>query len=363
MSKNLPVPPSASVSSLEQVGRNKKSKRKISRVRLPTPPPDPTTKEIEMEIKKPVAEKTEEFLEYLDNLQKGSPQHNLLRTNSLFAPVIATEDAFDHLDKLYKLMEQMLFLREQNAKLHRRVRDLEHFRKIQNIEKYVDNVSNADVSDIDSALAENLLDTILSDSKRDAKSKAAHQFRFRQSILRKQRHNSASVSIEKQPIDMEKLQDSYRRTSALTGSDKKVSKWTKVKAAFRWEKASQTVSDVKSQDSGIGGMQPVNCEVARYLRVPSASEDPGVSPSDSGACEISTPGTISSASSTEDVFCQGRRGIQEDSTDDDQSFTLEYIPNLKIVLINDTTIPQLHCNRRGIPGGSHKTASAKDFGI
>lgn len=305
MSKNTSVPTSVSVSSLEQVGRNKKPKRKISRVRLPTPPPDPNVQEGEAETRKPVAERTDEFLEYLENLQKCSPQHNFTRTNSLFTPVIATEDAFDHLEKLYKLMEQMLQLREQNARLHRRVRDLEHFRKIQNLDKYVESVAVPDVSDIDTALAENLLDTILSDTKRDTKTKPPHQFRFRQSILRKQRHNSASTPVEKQPIDMERLQDSYRRTSALTGSDKKVSKWTKVKAAFRWEKASQTVSDVKSQDSGIGGMQPVNCEVARYLRVPSTSEDPGVSPSDSGACEISTPGTISSASSTEDVFCQG----------------------------------------------------------
>lgn len=303
MSKNIQVPPSVSVSSLEQVGRSKKAKRKISRVRLPTPPPDPTVQENEAEAKKPVAEKTDEFLEYLENLQKGSPHHNLIRTNSLFAPVIATEDAFDHLEKLYKLMEQMLLLREQNAKLHRRVRDLEHFRKIQNMDKYVQ--SNTDVSEMDTALAENLLDTILSDTKRDIKPKPGHQFRFRQSILRRQRHHSASAAVEKHPIDMERLQDSYRRTSALSGSDKKVSKWTKVKAAFRWEKASQTVSDVKSQDSGIGGIQPINCEVARYLRVPSTSEDPGISPSDSGACEISTPGTISSASSTEDVFCQG----------------------------------------------------------
>lgn len=330
MSKNASASntTSVSVSSLEQVGRKKPPKRKISRVRLPTPPPDPTAFVVQendnAEAKKPVVtinsgttEKTDEFLEYLENLQKSVPpahHQNLIRANSLFAPVIATEDAFDHLEKLYKLMEQMLLLREQNAKLHRRVRDLEHFRKIQNIEKYVENVYNADV-DVDTALAENLLDSILMDSKRDTKNKSSgvhhhhhhhHQFRFRQSILRKQRNNSTSVLPDRQGIDMERLQESYRRTSTLSSPDKKVSKWTKVKAAFRWEKAaSQAVSDVKSLDSGVGGMQPVNCEVARYLRVPSTSDDPGVSPTDSGACEISTPGTISSTSSTEDVFCQG----------------------------------------------------------
>lgn len=85
----------------------------------------------------------------------------------------------------------------------------------------------------------------------------------------------------------------------------KVSKWTKVKAAFKWEKTSPTVGDSKMSDSGIGGMLPINVEVARYLRVPSTSDEPGLSPADSGAAEISTPGSISNTSSTDDISRKG----------------------------------------------------------
>lgn len=58
------------------------------------------------------------------------------------------------------------------------------------------------------------------------------------------------------------------------------------------------MGDTKSQDSGIH--VPLNYEIARYLRVPSTSDEMGHSPGDSGA-GISTPGTISSASSNDDL--------------------------------------------------------------
>ena len=275
-------------------------KRKASRVRLPTPPPDPVTNDDDPDSckSKKIHETDAEFLEYLESLQKPS----LNRSNSTFAPAIATEDAFDHLDKLYKLMEQMLELREQNARLHRRIRDLEHLRNLQNMHQQLKHFNvNVDVLDVDkeSEMAESLLDSIINESKRDPKQKHT-QFRFRQSILRRQRNRDNSFNLDKLPTEMETVHD--RRLSELSGADKKVSKWTKVKAAFRWEKASQTVSDIRSQDSGLGGMLPVNYEVARYLRVPSMSDDPGLSPADSGAAGISTPGTMSSASSVEDVF-------------------------------------------------------------
>lgn len=84
----------------------------------------------------------------------------------------------------------------------------------------------------------------------------------------------------------------------------KVSKWTKVKAAFKWEKASPTVGDAKSQDSGIEGVHPV--EVARYLRVPSTCDEYGHSPADSGTAEVSTPGTLSTSSSVDDFHRHGK---------------------------------------------------------
>lgn len=289
---------------------HRKVKHKYDKTRLPTPPPDPTTLPTEEDDK----DKEQDFLKYLETLQTQHP--GLGRSTSIFSPAIAAEDAFDHLERLYKLMDQMLLLKEQNQRLHRRVRDLEHLSNLQKLQKQlVLSTSEGDLgeSEKDAAFAETIFENIL----RDAKYKQNVPGRIRQSILRKQRNRSASLGMDKsstydndRPSSSTTKQTS-RRTSAIIQSEEsttkpsKVSKWTKVKAAFKWEKASPTVGDIKMHDSGIGGMLPINYEVARYLRVPSTSEETGVSPADSGAAEISTPGSVSNASSMEDFSRKG----------------------------------------------------------
>lgn len=287
----------------------KKSKHRYDKGHLPTPPPDPT-KEAAGKQEQTEKEKENDFLNYLESLQKASQHPVLARSASVFSPAIAAEDAFDHLERLYKLMDQMLVLREQNAKLHRRVRDLEHFGNLQKLQKQLEsNIFDEDLSELDkdAAFAESIFENILTDARRDAKHKGVVPPKFRQSILRKQRNRSSSINIDSgSPLDSERgfSYKSSRRTSEIPTDDQlktsKVSKWTKVKAAFKWEKASPTVGSAKSHDSGLGGMLPVNMEVARYLRVPSTSDEVGLSPSDSGAAEISTPGSLSNASSAED---------------------------------------------------------------
>lgn len=124
------------------------------------------------------------------------------------------------------------------------------------------------------------------------------------------------------------IQYPLRRQSAITDIKAKVSKWTKVKAAFKWERANPSLNgDVvgKSTDSGIG-LLPLNTEVARYLRVPSlpigcagassadsmlsasslvggasAAGAGGISGGGSGSSMPASPGTMSSASSMDDV--------------------------------------------------------------
>lgn len=292
-----------------RVHRNR-AKRRFSRGRLPTPPPDPMASE---EIVDQAGSPTESytirdahFLEYINSLQKSPHSLNISRSDSLFTPVTATEDAFDHLDKLYKLMEQMLNLRQQNARLQKRVKDLEHLKNLQSMHRHLDSIGvfeDIPEMDDDSSFAESLLDTMLIGSKKEVKPKSWARSRLRQSLMRRQRNRSTSLHDR---VDSDEVHN-QRRSSANNDREKpaKVSKWTKVKAAFRWEKASPSVSGAKSQDSGIGGMHPVNCEVARYLRVPSTSEDVGISPTDSGAADGSTPGTLSSASSADDIYRQG----------------------------------------------------------
>lgn len=292
----------------EQFG-TKKVKRKISKTRLPTPPPDPNSSDNHQDTvnktTKKLSDKDAEIFEYLESLQKEM-HPTLARTTSVFAPAIAAEDAFEHLEKLYKLMEQMLMLREQNAKLHRRVRDLEHLRNLQNMNKQLDNIQvyeELPELDNDSMYAERLLETILLDSKKEVKPNIPT--RLRQSLLRRQRNRSSSMGIDKCTSELDyKIE---RRASTPVTDDRnkraKVSKWTKVKAAFKWEKASSTVNDVNHSDNN--GLVPVNYELARYLRVPSTVDDIGTSITDSGAAEISTPGSISLCSSIEDIHGYG----------------------------------------------------------
>lgn len=103
-------------------------KRKYDKTKLPTPPPDPNPSE-----KRDSDVREKEIFEYLESIIP-----NYSKSTSTFAPVAVTQEAFDHLEKLYKLMEQMLDLREQNAKLHRKIRDLEHLNKLEKLHKGIE---------------------------------------------------------------------------------------------------------------------------------------------------------------------------------------------------------------------------------
>lgn len=147
---------------------------------------------------------------------------------------------------------------------------------------------------------------------------------------------AAAVTANKQPTQQQhrqhrqsaaasQTQSTYplRRQSAVTDIKAKVSKWTKVKAAFKWERANPSLNENgKSTDSGIGLISPLNTEVIRYLRVPTmpiacagSSADSVLSSSSGhlqgsggggggcggGSSNPATPGTMSSASSIDDV--------------------------------------------------------------
>ncbi|KXJ75317.1 hypothetical protein RP20_CCG011977 [Aedes albopictus] len=116
-----------------------------------------------------------------------------------------------------------------------------------------------------------------------------------------------------------------RRQSAISDFKPKVSKWTKVKAAFKWEKTSAlpAASEIKTSEAM---MIPVNNEVARYLRVPSvpcvgSSGDSVFSSSSgivvSGGSAPGTPGENSLASSAEDLTAA-------DMVDDSRGARSEY---------------------------------------
>ncbi|XP_030755568.1 uncharacterized protein LOC115881955 [Sitophilus oryzae] len=299
-------------------------KPKLERgVKLPTPPPDPWEALSENSPKTPQNHKSEsvedgddrEVLDYIESLHKNLYS----RSSSTFAPAQVTEEAFDHLEKLYKLMEQMLELREQNVRLHRRIRDLEH---LNNLEKIHLNPASVEEDypdlDKDTAFAEVILESIL----QDPKNKDSLRHKNRSSLLK--RHRSCSTTDKPSLSDGVRDEVTEKDDGSKKDKQSKVSKWTKVKAAFRWEKASN-VGDSKSQDSGIH--VPVNYEIARYLRVPSTSDEMGHSAGDSGA-GISTPGSISSASSNDDFQRMGRSACEDLRSSDDEN-TNQYIPHQK----------------------------------
>ncbi|KAJ4434064.1 hypothetical protein ANN_16383 [Periplaneta americana] len=253
----------------------------------------------------------------------------------------------DHLDNLCKLMEQLGDLREQNSKLQKRVQYLEDLKNLQEMHKQLQEESKRrqlqEVAFLQTLqqnrqisakrhqhrriIKENFPtpkrhgsedslnneQTTTDNNKRNNKCKSMTNGKFRQSLLRyQQRERSRSVGVEEikqdKVVDERSGQDSgdtskqsgqeskqqRRSVVGITGGAKaKVSKWTKVKEAFRWEKASVVMlPEAKSQDSGIGGISGGGggtgggSEDTRYLRVPSGDTKSGdnllsVSPVDS----------------------------------------------------------------------------------
>ncbi|XP_030375874.1 uncharacterized protein LOC115625108 isoform X2 [Scaptodrosophila lebanonensis] len=113
-----------------------------------------------------------------------------------------------------------------------------------------------------------------------------------------------------------------RRQSTYSDNKSKVSKWTKVKAAFKWERAN--VPPPNPNDPDV--LLPVNNEVERYLKVPMKPAAGGSSSADSIISSSSgflvsdtggTPGTISSSSSVDDLDARCRHTTRRDSSKSD----------------------------------------------
>jgi hypothetical protein len=258
----------------------------------------------------------------------------------------------DHLDNLCKLMEQLGDLREQNSKLQKRVQYLEDLKNLQEMHKQLQKeTKRREFQDIaflhtlqqhrqlsarrhehrriveesfpspkregsDDSLTSELV-AVSANNNRNNKCKSIANDRFRQSLLRyQQRERSRSVGIAEitrdklmggryglETCEASELQTKQQGMPALGiagGAKAKVSKWTKVKEAFRWEKASVVMlPEAKSQDSGIGGG-----EDTRYLRVPCGDNLLSVSPVDSVISGHSSSACSSGGQSPGYMTCQ-----------------------------------------------------------
>ncbi|XP_054267001.1 uncharacterized protein LOC128989158 [Macrosteles quadrilineatus] len=202
-------------------------------------------------------EEEDAFLDYIKSLPAMSNEKVEEYNKSRYALKRSTSEAsggLEHLDNLYRLMEHLGQLRIQNSKLQERV-------------KYLENIAHEDMPQKEHEEIEEK-----HRSKRSTKCKSSH-YGIRQTFMKSTRERSRSVGVE----ELLKTTGQYRAHEFDPRSSKsKVSKWTKVKEAFRWEKASNGVlPEAKSQDSGLGTADDV-----RFLRVPQTFSDSS-SPADS----------------------------------------------------------------------------------
>lgn len=288
-------------------------KKRRDREKLPTPPPDPMeTNNVfdEAFVKHKENENLKkEFLDYLQNRRPSTESNtgSIFRSASSFAANFdGTEEAFDHLEKLFHLMEQVINLRDRNSKMFRRLRELERIKALRNADREVErallNGEDVLLPEEDVGFAESLLNAILSSgpdftttttttTTSSSSSSTAAKKNFRSPPIMRQR--SRSIGIENPAMRLSQINPvglGNKKRMSIFGAPK-VSKWTKVKAAFKWEKA--------------GTVETIDPEIMRFLRVPDnndTSTGSGSSPRTGDHSGPPSPSTLSSSSSTDEVF-------------------------------------------------------------
>nr|CAD7433511.1 unnamed protein product [Timema monikensis] len=305
----------------------------------------------------------------------------------------------DHLDNLCKLMEQLGDLRDQNSKLQRKVQYLEDIKNLQEMhkqlhqdtkqrrlqdeellkillhshrnrgpgsthikrhvrrEEYEGNLTDSCL--LDHGGSEESLSNIKTEptmNTRSTKCKSISHSKMRQYLMHShQRGRSRSVGIEELKAKDDDDYDERRRSkrheksrqrrsiAAVTGGSckSKVSKWTKVKEAFRWEKASATMlPDSKSTDSGIGVVSSISCDDSKHLKVPPPESLKGdhspnllsVSPVDSVLSGLSSSVCSSGGQSPGSLMCHPLRdfgvtvpgNLSSSSSSDDLEIDLNF---------------------------------------
>lgn len=301
-----------------------KVKDKLEEGRLPTPPPDPQCPQVvrdrgAMSRAAEHEEEEEDLAVYLSDLGASPFDDHTFDydiSNSATSPTMGrvsgacTEETFEHLDRLYALTEQVLELRDRNSKFFRRVRELERTKALRNADRRLeialannDELMN-DFPEEDTGFAESLLDAMLSNS-RDPSIQRRNERSSIRSPSSRQRSRSLvtteqTLSASSNVIDRGELDKRTSRSANRNGGPK-ISKWTRVKAAFKWERA--CTNDLAENVESI-----TSTSATRYLKIPDIStgswSGSTLSPCTSEFSNPSTPiGRISSASSSnEEVF-------------------------------------------------------------
>jgi hypothetical protein len=310
-------------------------KDKAEEGRLPTPPPDPQCprdivvardRSTGVTPREPDDEE-DDLAVYLGELGASpfdgrSFDYDTNTPNSAMggdAGLPFAEEAFEHLDRMCALTEQVLELRDRSCKLFRRVRGLERAKVQRSADRRLEIAVSSDeellndYADEDTGFAESLLDAMLSNC-RDAASTPRRNERSSVRSPASSRQRSRSLALaEQMPCSTGALsvidgsEMAKPRNADRNGGQPKVSKWTRVKAAFKWERAcANDLPDIAEANTPVA----TSPTTTRYLRIPdvttagSWSGGSALSPCTSEMSSPSTPiGRVSSASSSnEEVF-------------------------------------------------------------
>lgn len=316
--------------------RARKRKRRIeaSTEKLPTPPPDP--RELEKTSGERSAKRKINDDENNKENQCNSSSNSASPRSSI--DITSSGNAFQQLDRLHWLMEQLLELRAKNARLFHRVRELERFKALKRLEasskrSFLQCELEPLSPDEDVGFAESLLSAMLESSSTSSNQSSAVAVAsasqelsrvksFRAPMVRQRSRSigtegSSSIVLQTAKRSSCHLQyngsreakrNSIASSLGLGSVMPKVSKWTKVKAAFKWERAGTGTS--------LGNLvvEALEHDAAnRLLKIPDAHQDIGnvtnnTTPSGSYSPRTvehsapPSPATISSSSSIDDIY-------------------------------------------------------------
>ncbi|XP_014474330.1 PREDICTED: uncharacterized protein LOC106744251 isoform X2 [Dinoponera quadriceps] len=312
--------------------RAPKVKDKLEESRLPTPPPDPqcprfardrgATGSLQATGRPDEEEEEEDLVAYLSELGASPVEGHSFdydtpnSATSAMGVAAGPEEAFEHLDRLCALTEQILELRDRSSKYFRRVRGLERVKALRNADRRLeaalanDEELLAEFPDEDTGFAESLLDAMLSNCREPPGQRRNERSSVRSPSSRQRSRSLAEQTGTSSPVDRA---DADKRTArnAVRNGGPKVSKWTRVKAAFKWERACTNDLAEIAESSTATPSTPTT----RYLRIPDVTagswSGSALSPCTSELSSPSTPvGRVSpTSSSNDDVFDEPRKNV------------------------------------------------------
>ncbi|XP_033338110.2 uncharacterized protein LOC117227200 isoform X1 [Megalopta genalis] len=238
---------------------------RLDETRLPTPPLDPWLSQwylrnVQQQQPRSLDE-DEDMLAFFADLEtppsdsqaSDCPSRNST-ASTITVPNLCLEEAFEHLNRLYSLTEQILELRHRTSTFFKRVRNLEKLKVLRNANRALEDVFAADYEDAgdfceeDTGFADSLLNAMISNCREPP-------FQRRNVRVSASRRARGRFDFQKQSSGDEGSKDAP-----------KVSKWTRVKAAFKWERAYANDA-AEAAENATAPTSPIT-PTARFLSVP-----------------------------------------------------------------------------------------------